>query len=175
MWTLKYAICGEVLKLNKGFLSSDYAACCLVSMMMLCRNIKRTRLNREDCRDKFYIFNTYFYGKLEEALHPRVRSFVSCRHTSFTKWLAIMSLCKNGIIILFWVRGTWVPCNRSFCSSFFSLGLAADVRCFIKKEWNTSTKDSKEGKIEHTNTPQLKLLNVHSHVQEEKPPKRTYL
>ena len=119
MWTLKYAICGEVLKLNKGFLSSDYAACCLVSMMMLCRNIKRTRLNREDCRDKFYIFNTYFYGKLEEALHPRVRSFVSCRHTSFTKWLAIMSLCKNGIIILFWVRGTWVPCNRSFCSSFF--------------------------------------------------------
>ncbi|XP_025805117.1 ubiquitin-like-specific protease 1D isoform X2 [Panicum hallii] len=33
------------------------------------QNIKRTRLNREDCRDKFYIFNTYFYGKLEEALY----------------------------------------------------------------------------------------------------------
>jgi hypothetical protein len=75
----------EVLKLDKGLLSSDYAARCLVLMMLLCRNIKRTRLNREDCRDKFYIFNTYFYGKLEEALYQLVRSFVSCRHTSFTK------------------------------------------------------------------------------------------
>nr|CAZ96102.1 putative ulp1 protease [Saccharum hybrid cultivar R570] len=31
--------------------------------------IKRNRLCTEDFRDKFYIFNTYFYGKLEEALH----------------------------------------------------------------------------------------------------------
>ena len=114
MWTLKYAICGEVLKLNKGFLSSDYAACCLVSMMMLCRNIKRTRLNREDCRDKFYIFNTYFFETLEEALLEVVYSFVSCSHSSLSKWLALCLCTKNGMIIVFWLRNTRVPWNRSF-------------------------------------------------------------
>ncbi|CAN6343733.1 unnamed protein product [Urochloa humidicola] len=31
--------------------------------------IKKTRLNCDGCRNKFYIFNTYFYGKLEEALY----------------------------------------------------------------------------------------------------------
>ncbi|CAN6245884.1 unnamed protein product [Urochloa humidicola] len=32
------------------------------------QKIKRATLHSEDCRNKFYIFNTYFYGKLEEAL-----------------------------------------------------------------------------------------------------------
>nr|TKW29502.1 hypothetical protein SEVIR_3G399400v2 [Setaria viridis] len=35
------------------------------------QNIKRNILCSDDCRDKFYIFNTYFYGKLEEALYRR--------------------------------------------------------------------------------------------------------
>uniref|UniRef100_A0A0E0JC74 Ubiquitin-like protease family profile domain-containing protein n=1 Tax=Oryza nivara TaxID=4536 RepID=A0A0E0JC74_ORYNI len=30
--------------------------------------MKRTKLHDDDCREKFYIFNTYFYSKLEEAL-----------------------------------------------------------------------------------------------------------
>jgi len=48
---------------------------CIFSVMLLCRYIKRTRLCNENFRDKFYIFNTYFFGKLEEALYQPVRSF----------------------------------------------------------------------------------------------------
>ncbi|CAN6329795.1 unnamed protein product [Urochloa humidicola] len=33
--------------------------------------IKKTRLNCDGCRNNFYIFNTYFYGKLEEALYQQ--------------------------------------------------------------------------------------------------------
>jgi hypothetical protein len=45
---------------------------CIFSVMLLCRYIKRTRLCNENFRDKFYIFNTYFFGKLEEALYQPV-------------------------------------------------------------------------------------------------------
>ncbi len=34
--------------------------------------MKRTKLHDDDCREKFYIFNTYFYSKLEEALLGKV-------------------------------------------------------------------------------------------------------
>lgn len=64
-------------------------------MLRLCRYIKRTRLCNENFRDKFYIFNTHFFGKLEEALYKPVRSFLSSSHTSFTKMSCIMSFVQN--------------------------------------------------------------------------------
>ncbi|XP_062202556.1 ubiquitin-like-specific protease 1D isoform X2 [Phragmites australis] len=56
--------------------------------------IKRTKLPKEDCRDKFYIFNTYFYSKLEEAL---------CRKGDFLKlrrWWKGVNIYHRAYIIL---------------------------------------------------------------------------
>ena len=85
---------------------------CIFSVMLLCRYIKRTRLCNENFRDKFYIFNTYFFGKLEEALYQPVRSFFVMKSYFSYQMSCILSLFKIGIIILFWVRNTWAPCNK---------------------------------------------------------------
>jgi len=79
---------------------------CIFSVMLLCRYIKRTRLCNENFRDKFYIFNTYFFGKLEEALYQPVRSFFVMKSYFSYQMSCIMSLFKIGMIILFWVRNT---------------------------------------------------------------------
>lgn len=56
--------------------------------------IKMTRLCDENFRDKFYIFNTYFYGKLEEALR-RPRDFPKLR-----RWSKGVNIFNNAYIIL---------------------------------------------------------------------------
>ncbi|PWZ54392.1 Ubiquitin-like-specific protease 1D [Zea mays] len=56
--------------------------------------IKMTRLCDENFRDKFYIFNTYFYGKLEEALR-RPRDFPKLR-----RWWKGVNIFNNAYIIL---------------------------------------------------------------------------
>ncbi|RLN29654.1 putative ubiquitin-like-specific protease 2B [Panicum miliaceum] len=58
------------------------------------QKIKRTRLNHEDCRDKFYIFNTYFYGKLEEAL-GRLGDFSKLR-----RWWKGVNIFHRAYVIL---------------------------------------------------------------------------
>jgi hypothetical protein len=63
-----------------------------------------TRLCDENFRDKFYIFNTYFYGKLEEALRRPVRIFYVMKSYFSYQMSCIMFLLKIGIITLFWVR-----------------------------------------------------------------------
>ena len=93
------------------FLGGIKTTLCIPSVILLCRYIERTRLCNENFRDKFYIFNTYFFGKLEEALYQPVRSFLSWSHTSLTKCHALC-LFKIGIIILFSVWNTWAPCNK---------------------------------------------------------------
>ncbi|XP_066355064.1 ubiquitin-like-specific protease 1D [Miscanthus floridulus] len=56
--------------------------------------IKRTRLCNENFRDKFYIFNTYFFGKLEEALY-QPRDFPKLR-----RWWKGVNIFNNAYIIL---------------------------------------------------------------------------
>ncbi|AQK60770.1 Ubiquitin-like-specific protease 1D [Zea mays] len=71
--------------------------------------IKRNRLSSEDFRDKFYIFNTYFYGKLEEAL------------------------CRQGALEL----GNHLhSCKREyFRTNHTSSGLPSDASQYLEKEW----------------------------------------
>ncbi|CAL5092495.1 unnamed protein product [Urochloa decumbens] len=59
------------------------------------QNIKKTKLNRDGCRDKFYIFNTYFYGKLEEALYPRLGDFSKLR-----RWWKGVNIFDRAYIII---------------------------------------------------------------------------
>ena len=87
-------------------------ALCILSVMLLCRYIEMTRLCNENFREKFYIFNTYFFGKLEKALFQPVWSFFVMKSYFSYQMSCIMSLFKIGIIILFWVRNTWAPCNK---------------------------------------------------------------
>ncbi|KAL5206421.1 hypothetical protein ABZP36_034630 [Zizania latifolia] len=56
--------------------------------------IKRTKLRDDDCRDKFYIFNTYFYSKLEEALSGK-GEFVKLR-----RWWKGIDIYHRAYIIL---------------------------------------------------------------------------
>ncbi|KAG8092933.1 hypothetical protein GUJ93_ZPchr0012g20794 [Zizania palustris] len=56
--------------------------------------IKRTKLCDDDCRDKFYIFNTYFYSKLEEALLGK-GEFVKLR-----RWWKGINIYHRAYIIL---------------------------------------------------------------------------
>ncbi|KAG0521636.1 hypothetical protein BDA96_08G178200 [Sorghum bicolor] len=56
--------------------------------------IKRTRLCNENFRDKFYIFNTHFFGKLEEALY-KPRDFPKLR-----RWWKGVNIFNNAYIIL---------------------------------------------------------------------------
>ncbi|XP_062203894.1 uncharacterized protein LOC133906121 isoform X3 [Phragmites australis] len=56
--------------------------------------IKRTKLPKEDCRDKFHIFNTYFYSKLEEALF-RTGDFLKLR-----RWWKGVNIFHRAYIIL---------------------------------------------------------------------------
>ncbi|KAF8692174.1 hypothetical protein HU200_039776 [Digitaria exilis] len=58
------------------------------------QKIKRTTLHSEDCRNKFYIFNTYFYGKLEEAL-GRLGDFSKLR-----RWWKGVNIFHQAYIIL---------------------------------------------------------------------------
>ncbi|CAN6352304.1 unnamed protein product [Urochloa humidicola] len=59
------------------------------------QNIKKTRLNRDGCRDKFYIFNTYFYGKLEEAVYPRLGDLSKLR-----RWWKGVNIFDRAYIIM---------------------------------------------------------------------------
>uniref|UniRef100_J3NEU0 Ubiquitin-like protease family profile domain-containing protein n=1 Tax=Oryza brachyantha TaxID=4533 RepID=J3NEU0_ORYBR len=56
--------------------------------------IKRTKLCNDDCRGKFYIFNTYFYSKLEEALLGKGK-FVKLR-----RWWKGANIYHTSYIIL---------------------------------------------------------------------------
>ncbi|KAF0889356.1 hypothetical protein E2562_023656 [Oryza meyeriana var. granulata] len=56
--------------------------------------IKRTKLRDDDCRDKFYIFNTYFYSKLEEALLGK-GEFVKLR-----RWWKGVNIYHTSYIVL---------------------------------------------------------------------------
>ena len=106
-------------------------------VMLLCRYIKRTRLCNENFRDKFYIFNTYFFGKLEEALYQPVRSFFVMKSYFSYQMSCIMSLFKIGMIILFWVRNTWAPCNKFML--FFSQTVKRAAHPLVKNKWIIST------------------------------------
>ncbi|CAN6361762.1 unnamed protein product [Urochloa humidicola] len=57
--------------------------------------IKKTRLNCDGCRNKFYIFNTYFYGKLEEALYHRQGDFSKLR-----RWWKGVNIFDRAYIIM---------------------------------------------------------------------------
>lgn len=103
------------------------------SVMSLCRYIKMTRLCDENFRDKFYIFNTYFYGKLEEALRRPVRIFYVMK-SYFSRMSCIMFLLKIGIITLFWVRiihERLLICLHHF---FFANCVKRAAHPFVKKE-----------------------------------------
>nr|CAB3462569.1 unnamed protein product [Digitaria exilis] len=65
------------------------------------QKIKRTKLHSEDCRNKFYIFNTYFYGKLEEAL-GRLGDFSKLR-----RWWKGVNIFHQAYIILP-IHGTYL-------------------------------------------------------------------
>nr|CAB3466443.1 unnamed protein product [Digitaria exilis] len=65
------------------------------------QKIKRTTLHSEDCRNKFYIFNTYFYGKLEEAL-GRLGDFSKLR-----RWWKGVNIFHQAYIILP-IHGTYL-------------------------------------------------------------------
>uniref|UniRef100_A0A0E0MPE9 Ubiquitin-like protease family profile domain-containing protein n=1 Tax=Oryza punctata TaxID=4537 RepID=A0A0E0MPE9_ORYPU len=56
--------------------------------------MKRTKLHDDDCRKKFYIFNTYFYSKLEEALLGK-GEFVKLR-----RWWKGVNIYHTSYIIL---------------------------------------------------------------------------
>nr|CAZ96035.1 putative ulp1 protease [Sorghum bicolor] len=56
--------------------------------------IKRNRLCTEDLRDKFYIFNTYFYGKLEEAL------YCPDKFSKLRRWWKGVNILNKAYIIL---------------------------------------------------------------------------
>ncbi|XP_021321807.1 ubiquitin-like-specific protease 1C [Sorghum bicolor] len=56
--------------------------------------IERTRLCNENFRDKFYIFNTYFFGKLEKSLH-QPSDFPMLR-----RWWKSVNIFNNAYIIL---------------------------------------------------------------------------
>ncbi|XP_021321808.1 ubiquitin-like-specific protease 1D [Sorghum bicolor] len=56
--------------------------------------IERTRLCNENFRDKFYIFNTYFFGKLEKSLY-QPSDFPMLR-----RWWKSVNIFNNAYIIL---------------------------------------------------------------------------
>lgn len=56
--------------------------------------IKRTKLCNEDCRDKFHIFNTYFYSKLREALLGKGE------FSKFRRWWKGVNIFQRGYVIL---------------------------------------------------------------------------
>ncbi|KAL6622598.1 hypothetical protein ACP70R_032477 [Stipagrostis hirtigluma subsp. patula] len=56
--------------------------------------IKKNKLHNEGCRDKFYIFNTYFYSKLEEALDGK-GDFLKLR-----RWWKGVNIFRTAYIIV---------------------------------------------------------------------------
>ena len=142
--------------------------------MLLCRYIKRNRLCTEDFRDKFYIFNTYFFGKLEKALFQPVWSFFVMKSYFSYQMSCIMSLFKIGIIILFWVRNTWAPCNKFML--FFSQTVKRAAHPLVKNKWIISTQIQrrKNGHTHtHTHTPtQIVKLAYATRLREMYPNKR---
>ncbi|CAN6244030.1 unnamed protein product [Urochloa humidicola] len=57
--------------------------------------IKKTRLNFDGCINKFYICNTYFYGKLEEALYHHQGDFSKLR-----RWWKGVNIFDRAYIIM---------------------------------------------------------------------------
>lgn len=108
--------------------------------------IKRNRLSSEDFRDKFYIFNTYFYGKLEEAL---------CRQDEFSKlrrwWKGVNILNKAYIILPIHGMAHWslviicIPAKESISGPIIlhldslamhpSTKILNTVERYLEKEW----------------------------------------
>ncbi|KAJ1266284.1 hypothetical protein BS78_08G139400 [Paspalum vaginatum] len=111
--------------------------------------IKKTKLSSEDCREKFYIFNTYFYGKLEETL---------CRTVDFSKlrrwWKGVNILNKAYIILPIHGAAHWslviicIPAKESISGPIIlhldSLGIHSSTKIlntagrFLEEEWRYS-------------------------------------
>uniref|UniRef100_A0A804P4T3 Ubiquitin-like protease family profile domain-containing protein n=1 Tax=Zea mays TaxID=4577 RepID=A0A804P4T3_MAIZE len=103
--------------------------------------IKRNRLSSEDFRDKFYIFNTYFYGKLEEALCRQLRRW----------WKGVNILNKAYIILPIHGMAHWslviicIPAKESISGPIIlhldslamhpSTKILNTVERYLEKEW----------------------------------------
>ncbi|XP_066329055.1 probable ubiquitin-like-specific protease 2A isoform X3 [Miscanthus floridulus] len=108
--------------------------------------IKRNRLCTEDFRDKFYIFNTYFYGKLEEAL------YCPDEFSKLRRWWKGVNILNKAYIILP-IHGTahWslviicIPAKESISGPIIlhldslamhpSTKILNTVERYLEKEW----------------------------------------
>ncbi|WVZ91185.1 hypothetical protein U9M48_037389 [Paspalum notatum var. saurae] len=111
--------------------------------------IKKTKLSSEDCREKFYIFNTYFYGKLEETL-GRTVDFSKLRRW----WKGVNILNKSYIILPIHGAAHWslviicIPGKESISGPIIlhldSLGIHSSTKIlntagrFLEEEWRYS-------------------------------------
>ncbi|CAO2047295.1 unnamed protein product [Urochloa humidicola] len=116
------------------------------------QKIKRATLHSEDCRNKFYIFNTYFYGKLEEAL-DRLDDFSKLRRW----WKGVNIFHRPYIILPIHGMAHWslviicMPAKESISGPIIlhldSLGMHRSTKIlktvggYLVKEWQELKKD----------------------------------